>query len=386
MAARIVLFGATGYTGRLVAEAMVERGLSPVLAARNAERLESLANELGGGLETAAADVAHPQTVTDLVEEGDVLVSTVGPFMRYGHPAVAAATTAGAHYLDSTGEPPFIREVFERYHPVASKHDCGLLTAFGYDFVPGNLAGALALRDAGEAAVRVDTGYYFTGKNAPSGGTQASLMGVMLEPAYAWRDGQIRTERSAKRYRTVPVRGSDRPAVSIGASDHFGLPRVAPQLREVNAYLGWFGPASRPMQAMSACGSVAAKVPGVDKLWDSLGSKLAKGSTGGPDAEARAKGGSHIVAIAYDAAGRPLSEVHLDGVDGYTFTGRILAWGAERAAAGGLRDVGALGPVDGFGLDELRRGSEEAGLGVVEGPGAEPATARDRAGEAAPLA
>ena len=51
----------------------------------------------------------------------------------------------GAHYLDSTGEPPFIREVFERYGLVAASNDCGMLTAFGYDFVPGNLAGALAL-------------------------------------------------------------------------------------------------------------------------------------------------------------------------------------------------------------------------------------------------
>ena len=64
MPGRIVLFGATGYTGRLVAEAMVERGLKPVLAARSAERLRELAGELGTGLETATADVADPPSVT----------------------------------------------------------------------------------------------------------------------------------------------------------------------------------------------------------------------------------------------------------------------------------------------------------------------------------
>ena len=58
---RIVLFGATGYTGRLAAEAMVERGMRPVLAARGRERLEAMAAELGG-LETAVADVADPAT------------------------------------------------------------------------------------------------------------------------------------------------------------------------------------------------------------------------------------------------------------------------------------------------------------------------------------
>jgi short subunit dehydrogenase-like uncharacterized protein len=79
--ARIVLFGATGYTGRLVAEAMVERGVRPVLAARGRERLEAMAGELGG-LETAVADVAAPASVRALVERGDVLLTTVGPFSR----------------------------------------------------------------------------------------------------------------------------------------------------------------------------------------------------------------------------------------------------------------------------------------------------------------
>ena len=61
MAGRIVLFGATGYTGRLAAEAMVERGLKPVLAARSQDKLDALAADVGGQLETATADVADPQ-------------------------------------------------------------------------------------------------------------------------------------------------------------------------------------------------------------------------------------------------------------------------------------------------------------------------------------
>ena len=87
------------------------------------------------------ADVSDPPSVSALVERGDVLVTTVGPFARWGAPAAAAATTAGAHYLDSTGEPTFIREVFERYGPAADKSGAAMLTAFGYDWVPGNLAG-----------------------------------------------------------------------------------------------------------------------------------------------------------------------------------------------------------------------------------------------------
>src|SRR5215210_1844801 len=98
---------------------MVERGLKPVLAARSQDKLNALAAELSGDLETSTADVADPPSVAALVEEGDVLVTTVGPFARWGQPAAAAATTRDAHYIDSTGEPAFIREVFERYGPAA---------------------------------------------------------------------------------------------------------------------------------------------------------------------------------------------------------------------------------------------------------------------------
>ena len=358
MAERIVLFGATGYTGRLVAEAMVERGLRPVLAARSRDKLEALAADLGTKLEIATADVSDPPSVAALVGRGDVLVSTVGPFARWGAPAAAAATTAGAHYLDSTGEPVFIREVFERYGAAAEREGGGMLTAFGYDWVPGNLAGGIALRRAGEDAVRVDVGYFLTGKASMSGGTAASTVGAIAEPAFAFRDGRVQSERGAKRVRSFRVGSKSRDGVSVGGSEHFALPRVAPQLREVNSYLGWFGPLARPMQLMS----LGLSLPGAGALAKAVGQRVVKGSTGGPDAEARSKAGSHVVAIAYDAAGRELEEVHVTGVDGYTFTGRILAWGAEQAASGGIQGTGALGPVDGFGLVALTDGCRWAGL------------------------
>jgi short subunit dehydrogenase-like uncharacterized protein len=379
MAGRIVLFGATGYTGRLTAEAMVGRGLRPVLAARSRDKLGALASELEGGLETAVADVSDPPSVRALVEGGDVLVTTVGPFARWGTPAAAAASTAGAHYLDSTGEAGFIREVFERYGPVAVKSGCGMLTAFGYDYVPGNLAGAIALRRAGEDAVRIDTGYFVTGRGRPSGGTLATMVSGITADAFAFRDGRVRSERTAKRQRTFAVGSKQLGAVSVGMSEHFALPRIAPQLREVNTYLGWFGPASRAMPMISGGMSAAMKLPGATHLWDAATGRLLKGSSGGPDEQARAKMGSHVVAIAYDAAGRELSEVHLTGLDGYTFTGRILAWGADRAAAGALKGSGALGPVDAFGLDELTAGCAEAGIaeeGAPAGEKAAPAAAR----------
>jgi short subunit dehydrogenase-like uncharacterized protein len=365
MAGRIVLFGATGYTGRLTAEALVRLHAEPVLAARDPDRLAALASELG--LEHAVADVERPETVKDLVGRGDVLLTTVGPFKRWGATAAEAAISQGAHYIDSTGEPPFIRQVFERYGPAAARAGSGMLTAFGYDWVPGNLVGALALQDAGEEAARVDVGYFITGaiRDGMSGGTRASLVGVIAEPSFAWRDGRIVTERGARRMREFEVDGKRQPAVSVGASENFALPRVAPQLREVNTYLGWFGPMSRAMQGVSLAGSALFKVPGTSGLFEKVAGRFAQGSTGGPDQQARAKSGSHVIGAAYDASGKQLSEVHLTGVNGYDFTAEILAWAATRVAAKGFPGAGAFGPVDGIGLGRLQVACERAGLTVA---------------------
>ncbi|MEA2459023.1 MAG: hypothetical protein QOC95_1995 [Thermoleophilaceae bacterium] len=364
MAGRIVLFGATGYTGRLTAEALVARGAKPMLAARNETTLKELAEELGGGLDTAVADVSEPETVAQLVTGDDVMLSTVGPFARWGKPAVEAAVRAGASYLDSTGEGTFIRSVYEDFGPLAAKRGAGLVTAFGYDWVPGNLAAALALRDAGESATRVAVGYYITGSGlgGMSGGTQASAAGALLDPSFAWRDGSIQTERGARRVARFDVEGKQLQGISIGSSEHFALPQTYPHLQEVDVYLGWFGPASRAMQAMSAGLSAVTSAPGARKAISSGLNKVVRGSTGGPGPEERAKGGSHIVAIAYDADGNELATTRVKGIDGYSFTGAILAWGATTALERGLKGSGALGPVAAFGLDELERGCAEAGI------------------------
>src|SRR4051794_482642 len=364
MSGRIVLFGATGYTGELTARALVDRGARPVLAARSAERLETLAADLGG-LETRVADVAAPQTLAALVERGDVLVSTVGPFARLGEPAVAAAVAAGAHYLDSTGEGAFVRAVFERHGPAAQAAGCGLLTAFGYDWVPGNLAGALALREAGDGATRVDVGYFVTGTadaGAASGGTRASAAGVLLEPAFAHRGGRLVAEAPARHVRAFDLDGRRGEAFSVAGSEHFALPRLAPGLRDVGVYLGWAGPLSRAVQALSAGTSLVTRLPGARDALGALLRPLAPGSTGGPDAQARSRVGSLVVAEAFDTAGTRLSAVTLKGVNPYDFTAAILAWGAQAAAGGDLQGAGALGPADGFGLAALERGCAEAGI------------------------
>src|SRR5215204_6397312 len=144
MPSRIVVFGATGYTGRLTAERLVAQGAQPVLAGRSEDKLRALSAGLGG-LPWEVADVEREASVAGLAGSGDVLVSTVGPFVRWGEPALRAAVAGGAVYLDSTGEPPFIRRVFTHFGAPARAAGATLLPAMGYDFVPGTLAAALAL-------------------------------------------------------------------------------------------------------------------------------------------------------------------------------------------------------------------------------------------------
>ena len=370
---RIVLFGATGYTGRLVAAALVARGETPLLAARSRRKLDEVAAELApdATLEVAEADAGRPGSVRGLLDRGDVLVSTVGPFARWGESAVAAAVDAGAHYLDSTGEPGFIRDVLERWGPRAAAAGCALVPAFGYDWVPGNLAGGLALRAAGAPATRLDVGYFVTGSAGPrafSGGTLASAAGVLAEPGYAWRDGRLVTESSARHHRTYLVRGRPRGALSVAGSEHLALPRLAPGLRDVAVHLGWFGPAARGVQALSQ----VTRLPLVPELLAAAGSRLLPGSTGGPDEPARRRTGTHVQALAYDSAGQELAHVVLEGPNPYTLTGDLLAWAGGEARAGKLARTGGLGPVEAFGLDALVAGAADVGLVRVHPGGGTP--------------
>lgn len=370
MSGRIVVFGATGYTGRLTAEALVGTGAPVVLAGRDEARLRGLAERFGGSgdaIEVAAADAVRPESVRALVGRGDVLVSTVGPFVRLGEAAVEAASEAGAWYLDSTGEPSFIRRVFETFGPRAQAASGGLVTAFGYDYVPGNLAAALALRETDGQVTRVDVGYFVTGgtgalRRAASRGTRASMAGVALEPGYAWRGGLLRAERTGVRTRSFHVLGRARPGLSVGGSEHLALPRLHPGLQEVNVYLGWFGSATRPMQAMSRLGPLVARVPGVSGALRLASDRAMRRPGSEPDPRAGARIGCYVVAVALDGGGRQLAEVRLGGGNPYQLTGRLLAWGATRAAEHGMRGTGALGPVEAFGLDELEDACADAGL------------------------
>jgi short subunit dehydrogenase-like uncharacterized protein len=365
---KIVLFGATGYTGQKVAETLLKRGLRPVLCGRDKEKLNRLAAKLDA-LETAVADVSDEDGLANLLSKGDILISTVGPFVKYGRTAVSAAVKKGATYIDSTGEPAFIETVFQTYGPKAQATGATLIPACGYDYIPGNCAAGVALNASGAQACRVDIGY-FSKKNGriesleTSQGTQASLRLALVAPIKVWRLGKLTQEPGGIRVRRFSIDGAEHPGLTVSSTEHFSLPRVYPSLDEINTYLGWFGKGTYMMQRAAQMQSWLLKIPGYRQVATATLSMLLGSKGKGPDAEQLKTNISHIVGEAFDANGNLLCRAELVGIDGYTFTANFIAWAADMASSGKVSATGAVGPIEAFGLDALRRGCEQCGLNI----------------------
>jgi short subunit dehydrogenase-like uncharacterized protein len=360
MAVRIVVFGATGYTGRLVLDELLARGCRPVVAGRNEQKAAALAAE-HGGLPTAVADVTRPDSVRALIEAGDVLVTTVGPFSLYGQAALDAAIDAGAHYIDAAGESDFLRCVFTHAGPRAAAAGCALLTGFGLS-VAGNLVGALAVRDGGQATRRVDIAYLFSGKVEISSGSRATAVFSVTQRAHALRDRVLVMKPFAREVRTFRDGARRHQAALFGGTEPLALVRVAPQLTDIATYLGGLGVMTQGAQVASYVIPLLLRVPAVEARLRASAAKTLQHTGEGPNAATRAQHSMLVLAVAYDTKGAELATVRMQGGSAYEFTARMMAYAARRLAAGEIPATGALGPVDAFGIDELERASAEAGL------------------------
>lgn len=363
-----MLLGATGFTGRLVADAMTRSGMAPVLCGRSQSALVELVADLAPHAPVDAAptwrtaDATDPASVRALVSSPeDVLVSTVGPFSRLGRPAVEAAIDQGCAYVDSTGEPSFIRRLFEEDAPRAIRAGARLLPAFGYDYVPGNLAGALAIEEASTPPARVEVGYFLRGPMVMSSGTRASAASIASERAFSYRAGRI--SEGSSPVTSFDVDGHRRAALPVGGSEHFTLPRLAPGLSDVGVYLGWAGRWSRPVHSAGQALSVVHHLPVVGRLTGAAMSRVGGTATGkGPTPDQRSSTVSIAVARALDGVGRELSHVQVEGPSPYDLTAELLAWAAAMVLTRNESGPGVLGPVDAFGLDELTRSCSLLGL------------------------
>jgi short subunit dehydrogenase-like uncharacterized protein len=187
----LVLFGATGYTGRLVAERLARRcatrPLRWALAGRDRAKLERVRDDLA----TLAPDVPPPGIPTGdaldgsamraIAAETRIVCTTVGPYLRYGGELVAACAEHGTDYCDLTGEVPFIRSTIDAHHETAQRTGARIVHCCGFDSIPSDL-GVLFLqqemrRRYGRPAKNVTA--LVSMRGGPSGGTVASVLGII---------------------------------------------------------------------------------------------------------------------------------------------------------------------------------------------------------------
>ena len=183
----IVLYGATGFVGKLTAQYLATAGAGAriALAGRSPERLESVRAAAGPEARDWAlitADATKPATLDEMAARTRVVVTTVGPYSKYGMPVVAACAAAGTDYADLTGEANFIRASIDEHHKQAEDTGARIVHACGFDSIPSDLT-VFALHrraDTDDAGGLLDTTMVVrTFAGGVSGGTMASMIEVL---------------------------------------------------------------------------------------------------------------------------------------------------------------------------------------------------------------
>ncbi|TDL38856.1 saccharopine dehydrogenase family protein [Arthrobacter nitrophenolicus] len=183
----LVLYGATGFVGRLIAAYLAEHapaGLRVGLAGRSTSRLEAVRSQLPAAAHRWAlieADSGDADSIAALAANTRVLVTTVGPYAKHGLPVVEACARAGTHYADLAGEVSFIREAIDRYDALARTTGARIVHSCGYDSVPSDLA-VLLLHQAAEADAAgglAEVQLVARAKGGISGGTLESMRGQL---------------------------------------------------------------------------------------------------------------------------------------------------------------------------------------------------------------
>jgi short subunit dehydrogenase-like uncharacterized protein len=183
----IVLYGATGFVGKLTAEYLARAGAGAriALAGRSPDRLRAIRDTLGEAAQSwpiLTADADSPSTLNEMAARTQVVLTTVGPYARYGMPLVAACAAAGTDYADLTGEAMFIRDAIDLHHKQATDTGARIVHCCGFDSIPSDMsvyALYRAARDDG-AGELADTNFVMRSLfGGFSGGTIATIMGVL---------------------------------------------------------------------------------------------------------------------------------------------------------------------------------------------------------------
>ncbi|WP_019869051.1 saccharopine dehydrogenase family protein [Salinispora oceanensis] len=373
----LVLFGATGFTGRLTAEYLAQHappGLRWALAGRNPDKLAAVRSRLAAidstltELPLLTADVTDPASLRTVAECARVVASTVGPYIHHGEPLVAACAAAGTDYLDITGEPEFVDLMYVRHHETAQRTGARLVHTCGFDSIPYDLGVWFTLKQLPTGApISVDglvrAGGRFSGGTYHSALTAFSRTGETSRAAAARRAVEPRPE--GRRVRAVSGRIARSPELGMWMVP---LPTIDPQVvRRSAAARPEYGPDFRyrhfaavrrlPTLLAGAAGiaavTVLVKLPPT-RRW--LFGRLSPGQ--GPSPERRARSWFQLQFLAESGGQQVRTEV-AGGDPGYDETAKMLAESALCLALDDLpATTGQVTPVTAMGdalLDRLQR-------------------------------
>lgn len=339
----LVLFGATGFTGGLTAEYLarnVPDGCRWALVGRSLPKLEQVRARLVAidptleALPLLVADAGDPESLRAVAEQSRVVITTVGPYVEYGEPLVAACAEAGTDYVDLTGEPEFVDRMYVAHHARAVETGARIVHACGFDSVPHDLGALFTVQQlpAGQP-IRMRG---FVRSNATfSGGTFASALTAMS------RARQMRQALQARRQ--VEGRPEGRRVRTVARRPHFDkdagywlvpLPTIDPfVIRRSAAALEEYGPdfeyahyaAVKRLPVMvggiATVGAVAAAAQ-LEPLRRQLLKRVPQGE--GPSDERRARSWFTMSFIA-EAGGRTVRTRVSGGDPGYDETAKMLA-------------------------------------------------------------
>ncbi|GAC1443022.1 MAG: saccharopine dehydrogenase NADP-binding domain-containing protein [Mycobacteriales bacterium] len=321
MARLVALLGATGYTGRLVAAELARRGIEHRLGGRSADRLAAVASSG----ERHVVDLASPASLDAFLDGAEVLITCVGPFTVHGMPVVEAAVRTGTPYVDSTGEFAFMAQVYERFRSAATP----VVPACGFDYIPGDLAAAVAVEELGGRADEVDVVYRLRG-GKPSRGTARSAVGALAAAAVTPR--------------RIVVEGPDGPlsAVEIPWGEQVTVPLHAPGAKVRS---GIVAPDAFTRAAALAAPLAVLSSP-LTRAATPLLNRLVDRMKEGPDEQTRGRAQALVLAEARSGGRSARVAVHCR--DGYGLTARFLVEAAQTITGTGAMATAEALPARAF--------------------------------------
>lgn len=341
----IVVYGATGYTGTLVAHELRRRGLDAVLAGRSAEKLARLADALGG-VATRAVALDDGAGLRALLADAAAVIACAGPFVRHGEPVVRAAAETGTHYVDTTGEQPFMALVRERYDAAARRSGAALVPAMGFDYVPGDLLAHLTAQ--GIEPLRELVLAYAPRHLQPTRGTLRSALGMLAADSVLYADGDWRPapRRTPVTRFGFPDPVGSQPVMPYPSGELLTVPlhvrtRAVRSLITAQTLTGT--PRAAPLVPLLAPALALALRSPLSRVVEPLLARFPEG----PSERSRARVRFTVVALAHGEDGAERRGVATGG-DVYALTAATAVHGAALMAQDGYDRAGALSPATAY--------------------------------------